>query len=107
VRAEARAPLLELAPDLGEVVDLAVVGDDELVAVARGAAPVAAAPPGHGLVAALAQVEDRQPAVAERDLLVVPEPAVVWPAMDQRRGHPRDEVGVPASDARDAAHGAA
>ena len=80
-RAEAVAERLELAADLGEVVDLAVERDHA---------------PGlgiqHGLSAGFAQVDDREPPVAEYHLMPVrmPQAVAVRTAVALRVAHPPD-----------------
>ena len=68
----------ELDPQRGMVVDLAVVGDrDRAILVA------------HRLMTRRREINDREPAVAERDALpeLVPSTAVVRSAMKQRVRH--------------------
>ena len=69
----------EFVPQLEEVVDLAVERDHEPPARRE-----------HRLVTFGREVEDREAAVAERDLPVVadPDPRVVGPPVHQRRDHP-------------------
>src|SRR5712691_6535201 len=61
----------------------------------------------HRLVPA-GEVDDRQPAHAERYAVELDRAFVVGPAVGHRRAHPRDELaterGIPARDATDAAH---
>ena len=97
---EAVAVALELAAQLAVVVDLAVADQpDRAVGVVQR-------------LLSAGQVDDRQPAVSERDERIVIDPFAVRPAMGQRIQHaPHGEVarrvgpvGVGIDDACDAAH---
>src|SRR5437870_9563115 len=95
-RAEPMAACLERLPQLAIVVDLAVAHD------AHGARLVL-----ERLRAAL-DVDDGEPAMAERGLRVAPPSLPVRPAVGERGGHPPHEPGVDgvgpdADQARDAA----
>jgi hypothetical protein len=72
---------LELGPQLTMVVDAAVEDDMELVVV-------------HRLGAGRGEVDDRQPAMGERDAVAAPQPVAVRPARRERRVHPREGVAV-------------
>jgi hypothetical protein len=90
---------LERAPQLLEVVDLAV--EDDGVAAARGR---------HRLMAGRRQVDDRQPLEAEAHAAVDEDPFVVGAAVVHGRGHPPQQLlvrraAVPVVDARYATHG--
>ena len=98
--AEAVAARLQFAPQLAEIVDLAVVGDD-VAAVGRM----------HRLRAGLRQVDDRQPAMAEPDagFRVAPAVGAVGAAMGEGVGHGARDSGLPGAavnveQAGDAAH---
>ena len=98
-----RSGPLESATQLDEVVELAVVGDDE-TPTGRG----------HRLMARLAQVQDGEAAVAERDAAVMLErhPPAVRPAVRQCVGEavdrpPVDALIVQLPDTGDPAHRAA
>ena len=73
------AEALELATQLAVVVDLAVVHQPQRAVVAR-----------ERLHAGVAEVDDREPAEAERDAFVVERAVAVGPAMVERGGHLRD-----------------
>ena len=89
---------LELAAQLPVVVDLAVVDELERAVLAR-----------EGLVARVAQVDDREPAEAERDALGRVRARPVGPAVVELGGHALDGLGLgrPAErdDSADPAHG--
>ncbi len=98
---EGEAVALELGLQLGEVVELAVVGD-----------PVAAVRVRHRLGAARGRIDDRQAAVAERRRKAsvlgreAPDPVPVRPAVRQRLGHsPHERLVGQAGESADAAHG--
>ena len=96
-RAEHVARALELGAQLGVVVDLAVLDDDDAPVLARDR-----------LVAAL-EVDDRQPPRGEPGLAVDHLAAAVGPAVHERRAHRAEDVAVDgppvgADDAADAAH---
>ena len=76
--AKAAARRLERGTQLGGIIDLAVIGDDE-----------AAAGRHHRLRAGGRQIDDREPPVAERQAgrVVAPQPARVGPAMEQAVAH--------------------
>jgi hypothetical protein len=89
--------------ELEMVVDLAVVDGDE-----------PAARRGHGLLAGGGKIEDGEPAVAERDLMLrlQPRSGAVGPAIGDRAGHPGQHgaralsamIEAPAYEAGYAAH---
>ena len=96
-RAEHVAGRLQLGAQLGVVVDLAVLDDDDAPVLARDR-----------LVAAL-EVDDRQPPRGEPGLAVDHLAAAVGPAVPERRAHGAEHVAVDgppvgADDAADAAH---
>ena len=99
VRAELVAEPLELGPQLAEVVELAVVGDDERAAAAR-----------HRHVARRRRVDDRESAVREADRPVDEMALVVRAAVGDHRAHASQHFegnrrARPVQDAGDAAHG--
>ena len=77
--AEAMPQRFQFAAQLGKVIDLAVVGDDEPTACRN-----------HRLVAFLRQVDDRQPLVAERHprRRIDPRAGGIRPAVPHRAHHP-------------------
>ncbi len=89
LRAEAVAAALELAAQLAVVVDLAVVHELQRAVVAR-----------ERLHPRVAQVDDREPAEAERDAVVGERAVAVGAAVVERRGHR-----APRSRSRAAARG--
>src|SRR5204863_4107729 len=76
------AASLEFRAELGVVVDLAVKNKDE---IAIGGS--------HRLMAAF-QIDDGKAAMAEEDGAVVPESAIVRPAMSEAGGHARQRFAV-------------
>ncbi len=74
---------LELAAQLGVVVDLAVEGDPDRAVLV-----------GHGLAALRAEVDDRQPGLAQADRTVRPDAAAVRPAVAQGAVHAGDQGGI-------------
>ena len=86
----------QLGAELGKIVDLTVKDDDKAAIGAN-----------HGLMAAR-EIEDGEPAVAEKDRAarVPPVAGVIRPPVGERVGHSR-EVGLAsrADKARDSAHG--
>ena len=99
--AEAYAAVLEVAPQLAEIVDLAVAGEH-----------VAAARRDHRLAPGGGQIDDRKAAVAERDAGrgIPPDAGVVGTPVGERRDHRRHggaQIGARArraDQAGDAAH---
>src|SRR5207244_9837314 len=81
--AEPMALRLELAPQLAVVVDLAVVDEPERAVVAR-----------ERLEARVGEVDDREPAEAERDALRRVTAVAVRPAVVELRGHSLDGLGL-------------
>ena len=74
---------LELLSQLNVVVDLPVVED---------AVPIAAI--SHWLAAVAREIENRQPAMAQSDILVVPGAGVIRPSVDEVRSHGCDAFNV-------------
>ena len=94
------AAALELAAQLAVVVDLAVVHELQRAVVAR-----------ERLHARVAQVDDREPAEAERDAVVGERAVAVGAAVVERRGHAAHGFGLgrppEIDDTAEAAHQAA
>src|SRR5207302_11261533 len=88
--AEAVALRFELAPQLSVVVDLAVVNQLERAVLAR-----------ERLVSRLAQVDDREPAKAERDTLGGIGAGAVGAAVVELRRHALDRLGLGQPSRRD------
>ena len=76
-RGEAVSGALELRAERAEVVDLAVVRDDDAAVLVR-----------QRLSAGLRQIDDRQTAIPEPDARIAPDPLTVGPAVRDRVGHP-------------------
>ena len=93
---------LQLGANLAEIVDLAIIGDDQPAIGGQ-----------HRLRRGLGKIDDREAAMAEADARRGPHAAAVRSTMDERVGHRLDpcridrlgHVGV--EDAGDAAHGQA
>src|SRR3982751_3389917 len=90
---EKMASGFQLRTKLGVVVDLTVKNEDE-IAIGRR----------HGLMAAF-EIDDGEAAMAEKNGAVVPESAIVRPAMGEAGGHARQRFAVAsANETGDAAH---
>ncbi len=99
VRAEHVPRTLQLGPKLAEVVDLAVVRNDDAAVLVR-----------HRLGAGVGKVDDRKPAVTKADGTVDVDAFAVRASVRDRRGHPthRGRVSrrpVELNDTRNPAHG--
>ena len=90
---EAVTSSLQCLAQLAEVVDLAI--EDE---------PHRAVLIGQRLMTCFAQIDDAQPPMAQGDTLAQVMTLVVWSAMRDRRGHPRDQIAIRPRESGYSAH---